>query len=356
MIVRDEAKIITRCLDSVRHLIDDYVILDTGSKDNTIPIIRDYFKQHNIPGIIRESKFKDFSSSRNEAYRLCKNSEYILLIDADMRLVINSKFNKNNLVADAYYLDQTNGDLKYENIRLVKYNKDFIYKGVTHEYLDVNYAITDRLTTLSINDFNDGGSKKEKFTRDIKLLEVSLEAEPENTRSLFYLANSYKDSGNYPKALHFYKRRIEKLGWSEERYVACTYAIQCLAELAKPTFEVLALALYAQKILPHRIEALYEALKYVRCVGNEEDQEIAYDLGQEYMNSIPQTGLFLDKSINEWKYFDELSILAYLNQDKYTYRLLINKILDEKLYTKDQEERILRNAEFYKEEYEQVES
>ena len=50
MIVKNESKIITRLFDSVLSIIDCYCICDTGSTDNTIQIITDYFKSKNIPG------------------------------------------------------------------------------------------------------------------------------------------------------------------------------------------------------------------------------------------------------------------------------------------------------------------
>ena len=44
MIVKNESKIITRLLDSLLKIIDHYVIVDTGSTDNTIEVISNYFK------------------------------------------------------------------------------------------------------------------------------------------------------------------------------------------------------------------------------------------------------------------------------------------------------------------------
>ena len=65
MIVKNESKIITRLLDSVLSIIDCYCICDTGSTDNTIQIITDYFKSKNIPGKVVEEPFKNFCHNRN---------------------------------------------------------------------------------------------------------------------------------------------------------------------------------------------------------------------------------------------------------------------------------------------------
>ena len=61
MIVKNESEIITRCLDSVKDLIDYWVISDTGSTDGTQQIITDYFKQHNIPGLLLENAWKNLA-------------------------------------------------------------------------------------------------------------------------------------------------------------------------------------------------------------------------------------------------------------------------------------------------------
>ena len=52
MIVKNESQIITRCLDSVKDLIDYWVISDTGSTDGTQQLITDYFAQHGITGLL----------------------------------------------------------------------------------------------------------------------------------------------------------------------------------------------------------------------------------------------------------------------------------------------------------------
>ena len=60
MIVKNESKIITRLFDSVYKIIDYYCICDTGSTDDTIDIIKEYFKGKNIPGEIIKKKICKF--------------------------------------------------------------------------------------------------------------------------------------------------------------------------------------------------------------------------------------------------------------------------------------------------------
>jgi glycosyltransferase involved in cell wall biosynthesis len=87
MIVKNEAHVIRRCLESVRPFIDTWVIVDTGSTDGTQDIIRDYFKD--IPGELFERPWKNFGANRTEALALARQrGDYVFVIDADDELVI----------------------------------------------------------------------------------------------------------------------------------------------------------------------------------------------------------------------------------------------------------------------------
>ena len=78
MIVKNEAHVIERCLISVKHLINYWVIVDTGSTDGTQQIIRDFLKE--IPGELYEKLWVNFSHNRNEALNLgpVKTSLFVL--------------------------------------------------------------------------------------------------------------------------------------------------------------------------------------------------------------------------------------------------------------------------------------
>src|SRR5690242_19150411 len=76
MIVKNESAVIRRCIDSVRPLIDYWVIVDTGSTDGTQKIIKNHLKD--IPGELYQRPWKNFEHNRNEALTLAKGkSDYI---------------------------------------------------------------------------------------------------------------------------------------------------------------------------------------------------------------------------------------------------------------------------------------
>ena len=67
MIVKNEARIIRRCLESARPLIDSALIVDTGSEDDTIAVVREAFADLGLPGRVVEEPWRDFAYNRSFA-------------------------------------------------------------------------------------------------------------------------------------------------------------------------------------------------------------------------------------------------------------------------------------------------
>ena len=83
MIVRNEAEILGRCFESVRGLIDSWVICDTGSTDATREVVRSGLA--GIPGRLLEADWVDFGHNRSELMASARGAaDYLLLLDADM--------------------------------------------------------------------------------------------------------------------------------------------------------------------------------------------------------------------------------------------------------------------------------
>ena len=100
MIVKNEAKNLPRLFESLKDIIDDYVITDTGSTDNTVKVIKEYWDNLKVKGHIETIPFKNFAYNRTEGLKLARKkskSDFILLLDADMVLV-NQGFEKSQLL------------------------------------------------------------------------------------------------------------------------------------------------------------------------------------------------------------------------------------------------------------------
>ncbi|MGH6689198.1 MAG: glycosyltransferase, partial [Gammaproteobacteria bacterium] len=227
MIVRNERVVIERCLDAARPLVDALSICDTGSDDGTPRIIADWLATHAIAGRVHQHRWRDFGHNRTRSIEAAQGMlrdlgwdlarTYLLFLDADMVLEVGPGFGRGQLTADVYRVVQRNGRLVYPNVRLARASLAGRFVGATHEYFAAPSGVSEEtLTTLSIDDRDDGGFKADKLERDVRLLGTELEREPGNARAMFYLAQSYRSLGDFPRALFWYRRRIAAGGWAEE--------------------------------------------------------------------------------------------------------------------------------------------
>jgi tetratricopeptide (TPR) repeat protein len=323
MIVKNESKIITRLFDSVIKLIDSYCICDTGSTDNTIQLIQDYFAERNIPGKVIQEPFRDFGYNRTFSLKACQGlSDYVLLLDADMVLQINSNLDipgfKMMLKDDGYHIFQGNDNFYYKNVRIVKNTGTIDYWGVTHEY--VRFYENAQITKIDkeilfILDVGDGGAKADKFERDIALLHRGLVDSPNNARYTFYLANSYHDIGDYDNAIHYYTKRSELGEWFEEVWFSF-YRIGICYKAKGDIPKAIHFWMKAYESYPNRIENLYEIIQYYRLNNQNKTAYAYYLIAEQCLKKWSHTDyLFMRKDVYEYLLNYELTIIAYYIQD-----------------------------------------
>ncbi len=322
MIVKDEAHIIERCLDSVKPLIDEVVIVDTGSTDNTIEVINNFLKKENLPGKIIEDPWKGFAHGRTLALKEAKktNCEYALMIDADEVLTFQKDFDikkfKESLSFDIYNIPTKMADTVYYRPTLTSNKKDFKYKGVVHEFLDgegtrdfINYE-----KNFYNHPIQDSARNKNprKFQDDAKLLEEALEAETDEflrSRYTFYAAQSHKDSNSPGKALDFYMQRMNMGHWEEESYQSCIKAGMIQEQLGYPDNVIISTYLKGLEFSGSRVEAYHYLAKYCRT---HDRNHLAYLMSKEGLGkNIKKHFLFTEKWIYDYGMLDEFSIAAY---------------------------------------------
>lgn len=342
MIIKNESRIITRLLDSVRTLIDCFCISDTGSTDDTIEIVRKWGVDNGVPGEIYTEPFKNFGYNRTHALeRAASWGEYALLLDADMKLVLTPEFKKADLTENGYSLIQKNGSLDYYNTRIVKTGIGVKCVGPTHEYYDFSGGGGGhKLSSLWIDDIGDGGCKSDKFERDIRLLTAAIETEPKNGRYHFYLAQSYNHIGQKDKAYEYYKKRVELGGWIEEVFYSAMEAGNMARELGKGE-EAVFWWLEAYNRHPKRSESLYELAKYYREKGKNHSSKIFTDLGK--LIPYPKDDvLFIKKACYDYLFDYEASINSYYTKERVNHFGYLNLL--SKGYNR---ENVLSNYKFY---------
>ena len=313
MIVKDEAHCIHETFDCIRKYINYYVIVDTGSTDDTKKVIKEYFNKYDIKGEIHDRPWKNFGWNRTEAFKCAKGKgDYVWVIDAD-DLIHGEIELPEKMVADSYQLIYGT-DFTYWRAQIFKNTLDWQYKGVLHEYPSCEQAKSQEqikgnywVESRRLGDRNKM-SLKEKMKKDVDLLLGGLEEEPDNERYWFYLGQSYKDGQNFEKAIEAYDKRISMGRWIEEQYFAAFQKANCYAAMGNWD-KALAAFLDAYEMRPVRAEPLYEIAKHYR-------ETEKYALGYLYAKvasemDSPQDILFVSNDVYEWKAWDERSICAF---------------------------------------------
>lgn len=262
MIVKDEAAVIGRCLESVRGLIDAWVIVDTGSTDGTQELIWETMREQGVSGQLHERPWVDFGHNRSELLELARGAaDYLLLLDADMTVTWRASrraYEPEGLDGATSYLVRFDETPEYWLKCLISGRLQWRSVGVTHEYTYSEQDTDQRqLDSLVITHHGDGSGRSEKLVRDLELLKRAHEQDPNDPRTVFYLAQTYRDLGDDFWALKTYKQRYEMGGWPEEVFYSLYQVGVLHARLEHPSQAVYYLT-KAWSARPQRIEPLYE--------------------------------------------------------------------------------------------------
>jgi len=355
MIVKNEQAVIVRLLDSVSPYIDSYLIVDTGSSDETPHIIHDYMKKKSIPGEVHFREWINFGHNRQEALKLAvQNIEanWLLFIDADEELISNNENWHLELEPNlSYQLEKHHGDYRYALTNLIWIKDlDWTWQGVVHEYISSNNPIAQSKLRKDVwikYNYNEGGrsigiTQTEKYLKDAKLLESSIKLDPLNSRNIFYLAQSYRDAGELVLAHKNYELRVDVGGWDEETYIAQTEKANLCIQLNRPLATIIMEHLRAFTLRPARGEALYQLVKYLREQGEYAQGYIYSKIGKDLPIPIKDI-LLVRPDVYEWRLLDEFAICAYwIGYYKESQEITL-KILSEVLYPAEEHERLLAN-------------
>ena len=316
LIVKNECLVIRRCLDSLRGLVQAVVIVDTGSTDDTLAVIRGL----DFPASIHphQRPWKNFAHNRTELLRLASpTADYLLLLDADQ--TVEGHLPK--LTADAYSLLLRTPSLEFRKPLLIRSALPWRYEGVVHEYLVCERAAeTEPMDTLTIRDHADGGHRppgwQPRWEWDAAVLEMELTWDPANTRNVFYLARSYEDlaasrpndarAGEWrQKAMDRYRERSTMAGYADEAF----YSLYRLGVLRLAESDGLTVLLEAWQRCPHRWEPVHEAARWLNQRGL---YQASYALSKQALaRPAEPSGLFISPDVYDYLLLFEHSISAY---------------------------------------------
>jgi len=322
LIVKNESHVIKRCLDSVKRLIDYVLIVDTGSDDNTIEVINGWLVENNMPGEVILESWQNFAYNRTFALSRLKEVEsidYALMIDADETLSFEEIFDvnyfKSNMTFDVYNVRTNMWGNYYERPQITTNKKVCEYVGVVHEFLSLTNLSVSSVSGFENIPIQDSARNKSgnKFLKDIELLEDAISKESDGSwlksRYTFYLAQSYRDSGNIEKALENYLKRADMGYWGEEIYVSLHQSGNIMRDLGYPREQVLQTYMRAVEVNPRRGESLYGYLYYCRMNALHNQ---GFIVGKHAITlDMPSGCLFTESWVYDYGILDEFSIIAF---------------------------------------------
>lgn len=349
MIVRNEAHIVHEVLDCVAPYISTWCIVDTGSEDGTQDIIRAHMAGLGIPGELFERPWKNFGHNRSEALQLAAGrADYIWVVDADDLVIGTPDFSQLN--ADSCELRYGPPDgFTYWRQQVFRDGLPWRYGGVVHEFImcDQPFQIQRLTGDYHLESRRLGGRNldPEKYARDRDLLLVEVERDPEDSRSVFYLAQSYFDLGDFANARRWYQRRAEMGGWEEEVYYSLLRVGESMLRLEEPWPMVQDAFLRAWEARPTRAEALHAIACHYRQQGR-------FQLGHIFAQRAasipipPEDILFVWAGAHSWAALDEQAVCASnLGQHSEAFSIFRNLLAGDKLSPEDRV-RVAVNRDF----------
>ena len=241
MIVRDEEALLGRCLDSVRDVVDELCVLDTGSVDGTVEIAR----KHGA----RVETFKwcnDFSAARNASIGMA-TCDWILVLDAD-EVLSDPIVARKRLIAFAKKHRDRAGQITIQNVlgggdtsrtqvsRFFPRNADWRFDGKLHEQLlfkgEKRAPASLNIVIEHFGYSPEQMQAKRKVERNESILREMLIADPRDSYSAYQLGRTLATAGRFAEALEAFELSIESLS-DDAPYVAHLFetAATCLREL-----------------------------------------------------------------------------------------------------------------------------
>lgn len=317
MIVRDEEQFLERCLASVHDVVDEIVVVDTGSKDRTIEIARKFGAR------VEEREWRnDFAWARNEAVRLAQY-RWIFQLDADEELLAESKAALHQLKSAAAhvtgvwvrcinYSDQYlggEGAISHAVVRVFPNHERIRYHGAIHEFPSLDGAAT---TLLAANSpvriahygyTNDMMRDRAKYDRNMAIIEGAVADNPEDEFNWYNLGMTAYLSGDHGRAVEALKRMwaiSERRGARPFVPNGLTVLADALTDFINDAEQALVYARAALKLSPHYANAHFSA-------GRALDAMNRYDEAREmYLGAIDdgkhiERQYVVDNDVPRWK-------------------------------------------------------
>ena len=234
MIVKNEENTLERCLTSVNDIVDEIIIVDTGSTDKTKDIARKFTDR-----IFDFVWIDDFAAARNFSFSQA-SMDYIMWLDADdvllpedrqklcqLKQSLDPSLDAVSMQYHCDFDDYGKVTLSVRRIRIVKRSANFQWHGAVHEDLSVKGNLVDSSIAVTHKQLH-------KITdRNLTMYENRLSQGKEFTaQDLFHFARELHQHKMYEKAVEFYLKFLDdETGSEENKLFVCNRLADCYYQL-----------------------------------------------------------------------------------------------------------------------------
>lgn len=241
MIVKNEDENLRTCLEATKGIVDEIIIVDTGSTDSTKRIATEYGAK-----IYDYNWNNDFSEARNFAISQ-STADWNLILDADEQIISWDKEKVDQLLESENSIGRINIRNKFLQNNEERYAQTHIsrilpkgtyYTGKIHEQVVSDLPRMD----LPIEVLHTGYFQTDKSERNLAILKIELTTNPQNTYIHYQLARQYKAINQYQEAAVYFRQSYDLADESESYFtdlvVSYIYTLIEIKELY-PAFEVI---------------------------------------------------------------------------------------------------------------------
>ena len=327
MIVKDEEKRLHVTLESVLGTVSKMFIYDTGSTDKTIEIVQQFSKKHNIPLVLKQGEFVNFSVSRNISLDMAEKDsdiEFMLLMDSNDELknskelvrILNhtSSASIDGFMVCQEWLYNISSSDRYFNTRVIRTGCGWRYVGSVHEWIkpgtpDMKVGKLPDTIRLFQDRKYDAAKSISRYKKDRELLLNDIKINPKDSRAYFYLAQTCSCLGLTEETYYYYKERSAiKEGFGEEVFHSYLRLGGVSKSMNHPWEEQMKWYMKAFEVCK-RAEPLVKIADYYRLNG---DNTMAYYFANIACElELPICLLFVDRTVYDYTRWHTLGIVAY---------------------------------------------
>lgn len=347
MIVKNEEASLGRCLASVKGIVDEIVIVDTGSVDRTKEVAGEFTsKIYNFPWV------DDFSAARNFSFSKA-TMDYIMWLDADDVVLHDDVLKMQQLKAtmdpivdivmmkyDSAFDQHGNAILSYFRSRLLKRSRNFVWNEPVHEYIQPSGFIinSDICITHRRNKSSDSGRNLRIFK---KIIAAGQKLSP---RSRFYYARELYYNGEFPDAIENFNSYLNcGEGWVEDNISACYHLSLCYSHIGEPKKRLKAL-LWSFEFSTPRAEICCQLGYHYFELKDYEKAIVWYKIATQLHKPVDSWGFILH---DYWGYIPNIQLcLCYDRLGNFEEAIKYNNIAAE---YKPNDEAVLHNTRYFQE-------